>query len=152
MYNALNTISQLDTFNSFVKVQNIDDIIKGDIIKVKPDTYGEYTSFKMLYGTDYAKIMSININKNKVEDSVILIVGCDENGKVPNPANPANGRLFFKNIDIKVDKIPMAAAAAGGANYKSKTRKHNGSKYNKSKSRKYNNSKGKSKSRSKGRK
>lgn len=140
------------TFNGFVKVENIDDIIKGDIIKAKPDAYG-YSSFKSIYGTDYAKIMKININNNKVEDSVISIVGCDENGVIPNPANPSNGMLYFKNIDSKVDKIPIAAAAAGGANYKSNTRKNNRSKtrkYNRSKSRKYN--KGKSKSRSKGRK
>lgn len=138
------------TFNGFVKVENIDDIIKGDIIKAKPDAYG-YSSFKSIYGTDYAKIMKITINNNKVEDSVISIVGCDENGLIPNPANPSKGMLYFKNIDIKVDKIPIAAAAAGGANYKSKTRKHN-----RSKSRKYNKTKSKgrsrSKSRSKGRK
>jgi len=136
-----------NSFNSFVKVQNIDDIVKGDIIKAKPDAYG-YSSFKSIYGTDYGKIMRININNNKIEDSVISIVGCDENGKVPNPANPARGMLLFKNIDIKIEKLPMAAAAAGGSIKKSKSRKNNRSKYNKSKSRKYN----KSRSRSKGRK
>ena len=99
MYNRLNTISQLDTFNSFVKVQNIDDIKEGDIIKAKPDTYGDYTTFKMLYGTDYGKITHIGeVNKNKVEDTVFSIEGCDENGKVPNPENPARGRLLFKRV------------------------------------------------------
>lgn len=149
MYNRLNTISQLDTFNSFVKVQNINDIKVGDIIKAKPDTYGVST-FKMLYGTDYGIITEIRKNNNKIEDTVISIEGCDENGKVPNPVNPARGMLRFKNIDIKIEKLPMAAAAAGGSIKKSKSRKNNGIKYNKSKSRKYN--KGKSKSRSKGRK
>jgi hypothetical protein len=136
-----------NSFNSFVKVQNIDDIVEDDIIKAKPDAYG-YSSFKSIYGTDYGKIMSINKNNYKIEDSVISIVGCDENGVIPNPANPAYGRLLFKNIDIKIEKLPMAAAAAGGSIKKSKSRKNNRSKYNKSKSRKYN----KSRSRSKGRK
>jgi hypothetical protein len=134
MYNAVKV---------FVKVENIGDIIKGDIIKVKPDAYG-YATFKSMYGTDYAKITKINENVYKPEDSVILIVGCDENGVIPNPANPATGRILFKHIDTKAEQMPEAAAAAGGANKgKSKTRK-----YSKSKSKSKSQNKGKNRSRS----
>jgi hypothetical protein len=142
MYNAV---------KNFIKVEKIDDIIKGDVIKVKPDAYG-YASFKSMYGTDYAKITKINENIYKPEDSVILIVGCDENGVIPNPANPATGRILFKNIDTKVEKMSEAAPAAGGANNKGKSRKYNKSKgqsrkYNKGKSQSKKYRKGKSKSR-----